>query len=114
MDINGDGTVGGKPAHPSNSNHYGSVGYATNPHQSSDGGLMNKLENVTHMDLNSYGRIGGNYNQPLNYNHEGHKQARYIKASSIISVHYYSFLTTTVTTLTIIYKSNDGTNQSWY
>ncbi|CAF4573171.1 unnamed protein product [Rotaria socialis] len=55
MDINGDGTVGGKPAHPSNSNYYGSVGYATNPHQSSDGGLMNKLENVTHMDLNSDG-----------------------------------------------------------
>ncbi|CAF2731206.1 unnamed protein product, partial [Rotaria sp. Silwood2] len=73
MDLNGDGTVGGRSNHPSNPNQYGGVGYAPNSQQSSGGGLMNQLENVTHMDLNSDGRVGGGSTQPSNYSRQGYQ-----------------------------------------
>ncbi|CAF3840648.1 unnamed protein product, partial [Rotaria sp. Silwood1] len=73
MDLNGDGTVGGRSVHPSNPNQYGGVECAPNAHQSSGGGLMNQLENVTHMDLNRDGRVGGGSTQPSNCSYQGHK-----------------------------------------
>ncbi len=83
-DINGDGRIGGYPAHHQTHPHYG--GPASHPpfnpysgppppsnfHQATGGaGLINELEKTTNMDLNGDGRIGGPPNYPPNNQYFG-------------------------------------------